>query len=155
MKISVFVLLAGVSAASAATAQTYGRPAYPDNWNGGAPLPPIYGTTYAETQSYRTNTSVTYVQPYAAYTQPQVVYVAPQVYVWGGYDSRRTTGPLVDGPPQSRCIVSTLNGTDWSDGCAGRVHINPADIPYLRAKFSAWRLDSGVVTNLPTDSEYR
>ena len=38
-------VFAAVLTVSAASAQTYGRPAYPDTWNGGPPLPPLHSST--------------------------------------------------------------------------------------------------------------
>lgn len=180
----MYRILSGAAAlalgAGAAMAQQAGGPAYPDNWNGGPPLPPIGGGAY-------------YAQPHAGYVQPraQVVqpgyvqpgyvtpgyvqpgyvqpgyvapgyvqpgYVAPRGYV---YQTQRrvvtyqVAVPAVAGPPQSRCVVAILNGTAYGDaGCIG-VTINPADIPSLRQKFSAYRPNSGYALNLPSDDDYR
>jgi len=196
------LILAALLAASATAgqAQTYGTPAYPDNWQGGPPLAPInqsMGYT-AQSQGYYAQPRVqyvepqeTYVQPY--YAQPQIAYVQPRVQylpaqtygtaytsraygttyasraygttftsrAYGtGYTSRAygttyaSQQPLLKGPPQSRCVVANLNGTALQEGC-GMVSINPADVPMLRQKFSAYRPNSGYVLNLPADSDYR
>jgi len=64
-------LLAALSAVVSATALFADGPAYPDNWNGGPPLPPIgYSRVYVAPAQV-------YVQP--QYYQPQVVYQQPVV----------------------------------------------------------------------------
>jgi hypothetical protein len=159
--------------ATAALSQQYGNWAYPDYWQGGAPLPPLGATAYAQPQGYYvtapqgyvTQPQVTYVQPQMTYVHPQAVHVAPPPVVVQPqrYVTRTVTGtysyqvvvPELSGPPQSRCIVSTLNGTQWTDGCAFKVTINPADVPHLRQKFQNYRPNSGYALNLPTDSDYR
>ncbi len=45
MKNLVVGVFAAALTVSAASAQTYGRPAYPDYWNGGPPLPPLHSST--------------------------------------------------------------------------------------------------------------
>ncbi|NOX38983.1 MAG: hypothetical protein GXP05_00245 [Alphaproteobacteria bacterium] len=182
------LILAALLAASASAgqAQTYGTGAYPDNWQGGPPLPPINQPMgyvqqpqgyYAQPRVQYVEPQETYMQPY--YAQPQVRYAQPQAQVYlqppiryaqpqGRYVQTQTyvtraylgnyiveqRAPLVQGPPQSRCVVANLNGTALQEGC-GMVSINPADAPMLRQKFSAYRRNSGYVLNLPADSEYR
>jgi hypothetical protein len=157
--------------ATAALSQQYGHWAYPDNWQGGSPLPPFGTTGYVQPQAYVTPQYGYVGQPQVTYVQPQGVYVAPQAYVTPQvvvvqpqrYVTRTVTQtysyqvrvPAVAGPPQSRCIVSTLNGTQYEDGCAAQVNINPGDIPHLRAKFQNYRANSGYVLNLPADADYR
>ncbi len=65
-----------------AAAQQAGGVAYPDNWNGGPPLPPInQSRTYAvQPQGYYVQPQVQYVQPRVQYIQPQVQYVQPRNY---------------------------------------------------------------------------
>ncbi len=48
--IAIGFILAAVSA-TALSAQQYGRPAYPDNWSGGPPLPPLGPSPVHVTQS--------------------------------------------------------------------------------------------------------
>jgi len=72
MKSVLFGLLAATVTVAATTALQAGGPAYPDNWNGGAPLPPIgQGNVYY-------GTAQTF-QPQQVYVSPQVAYVTPQV----------------------------------------------------------------------------
>ncbi len=166
--------------ATLATMSQAGGVAYPDNWRGGPPLPPVNNTYYGTYgQAYVTPDNESWeqhvlVQPYVTYARPQTVYVEPTEtystrsyvaygapnYVAPGYDPYYSPGqaPMygaVQGPPQSHCIVSTLNGTQWQDGCAGVVHISPADAPFLRHKFSRYQSNTGYVQNLPTDEDYR
>ncbi len=157
-------------ASGIATAQEWGRPAYPANWHGGPPLPPLGSSApYIEPYTgYRAGTvatpapvaGVVYVQPYAVMIRPDG-YAVPQRYVtrtvkgvyWGTYEYRQRV-PVVQGPPQSRCIVANLNGTALDEGCA-LVSIPFGEEPRLRAKFGNYAPDSGYVTNLPADDDYR
>jgi hypothetical protein len=123
---------------------------------------------YAQPRVQYVEPQETYVQPY--YAQPQIAYVQPRVQylpaqTYGTTYAARAYGtaygttyasqqPLLQGPPQSRCVVANLNGTALQEGC-GMVSINPADVPMLRQKFSAYRPNSGYVLNLPADSDYR
>ncbi len=181
MKAIILGLVATTLMATSAVAQQAGGVAYPSNWAGGPPLPPVgqQYTTYSQTQSY-----VEYVQPQAVYAQPRVVYAQPQVsyyqpqvtYAQPGavyyaqrndvpystanwatiYSSgQRVRGQAVQGPPQSRCLVSTLNGTQWQDGCGLSVNITPADRAYLRQKFSRYQPNTGYALNLPSDEDMR
>ncbi len=158
-------LILSVSAAMVA-AQEWGRPAYPDNWRGGPPLPPLgqvapypqYAPDIRATS--RPVTGVIYVQPYAVYVSPGE-YAVPQRFVtrtvtgvyWGTYEFRQRV-PVVQGPPESQCIVANLNGTALDEGC-GLVSIPAGDESRLRAKFGNYAPDSGYVTNLPADDDYR
>jgi len=161
-KLIIGTAVAAITATTASMSSAGG--AYPDNWAGGPPLPPIGQTTYVQQpQAYYVQPQVQYIQPQVqyiqpqtAYVQPQVQYVQPQAYSTRSYNqtySYQQAAPAVQGPASSRCIVSNLNGTQWQDGC-GQVRINPADVPHLRQKFSAYRPNSGYVLNLPSDFEY-
>lgn len=166
-------------AAGAASAQQMGGPAYPDYWTGGPPLPPIgaaYGARpHAEyvtpgyvSPGYATPGYVTpgyvspgYVTPGVTYVQPGYVapgYVAPRAYAYR-VERRVVTYevavPVVSGPPQSRCVVAVLNGTAYGDASCIGVTINPADMPYLRQKFSSYVPNSGYALSLPSDDDYR
>ncbi len=185
------LILAALLAASASAgqAQTYGTVAYPDNWQGGPPLPPVnqpmgYSLQpqgyYAQPRVQYVQPQEIYVRPYYAqtqvqpqarvylqppvqfvqaqgrYAQPQVRYMQTQPYASRAYSSTYVVQqrlPLVQGPPQSRCVVANLNGTALQEGC-GMVSINQVDAPMLRRKFSAYRPNSGYVLNLPADSDY-
>jgi len=74
-KIAMGLVLAAVSATSL-SAQQYGRPAYPDNWNGGPPLPPLN-----EAPIYTTQGRVIYVNPGEAYVAVGDVYTQSHIVV--------------------------------------------------------------------------
>jgi|GEM_PF-2638036 len=165
-----------------ATASLADGVAYPSNWRGGPPLPPVNGYAEGYTAPVYDNgygyARPVYVQPYVSYAQPRTVhveppevhivpsYIAPSYdayaghnYVGAGYDPYYSPGQgpqagYVQGPPQSRCIVSNLNGTRWQDGCTN-VTVNPMDAPYLRQKFSHYQPNSGYTLNLPADNDER
>ena len=136
--------------------------AYPDNWAGGPPLPPLGATAnyvvqpqvqHIQPQLQHIQPQVQYAQPQVQYSQPQVRYTQPQPIA-----SSRTYGAqpgivAVHGPAGSRCIVAILNG-ERRNGQCGNVWIAPGDQAYLRQKFSAYRPNSGYVLNLPSDDEY-
>jgi len=179
----IFGAIALICTPVIAAAQQWGGGAYPSNWNGGPPLPTI-GQAYQQyappqyAQPYVTYGQPQYAQPQYAqpqyaqpqyaqpqyaqpqYAQPQYAqpqYAQPQYaqpqYSTRGYGFQQQI-PAVQGPADARCIVATLNGVGRQSGCAN-VRINPADYPYLRQKFSAYRLNSGYVLNLPSDSEFQ
>jgi hypothetical protein len=140
-----------------AAAQQWGGGAYPSNWNGGPPLPMYSQPQYA--QPHVTYGQPQYAQPQYAqpqyaqpqYAQPRYQYAQPQ-YAPRGYGFQPQV-PAVQGPADARCIVAILNSGGRQPGC-GYVRIDPADYPYLRQKFSAYRPNSGYVLNLPSDFEY-
>jgi hypothetical protein len=80
MKIFVLGLIAAAVTATFANAQQLGRPAYPDNWNGGAPLPPIgYSTTVVGgSYAYSGSGQVVYVQLQTNRVAVQAVQLHPQ-----------------------------------------------------------------------------
>jgi len=141
------------------TGVTYVQPGYGYQQPQYTYVQPTYGyqpqVTYVQPQ-------VAYVQPQVAYVQPQVAYVQPQVTYGNGAYSTRLYDPYyspeqqsgarsVQGPASSRCIISTLNGTQNQNGCFGTVNINRADYPYLRQKFSRYQPNSGYALNIPSD----
>lgn len=183
MKQIALGLAALACTATFAAAQDYARPAYPDNWNGGTPLPPLgYGGGYATGgQGYYNAPQYGYVAPQpqhgyvappAQYVPPQpqyynpqvytlypppVTYVQPQTYTYRTYTrttTYRAAVPAVQGPPESRCIVANLNGARYTDNCID-VTIRPIEDSYLRQRFSGYRPNSGYTINLPMDGDYR
>lgn len=172
MKHIAMGLAALVCTVTVAAAQDYARPAYPDSWNGGAPLPPLGGggvhTTnghayygapqygYVAPQPQYVPPQSQYYNPQGYYTQPYVAYQQPQAYTYRTYvrtSTYRVAVPAVQGPPESRCIVANLNGARYTENCID-VTVRPNEDAYLRQKFSGYRRNSGYTINLPMDGDY-
>lgn len=109
-----------------ASADQYGRPAYPDYWYGGPPLPPLGHAQpmYSDGYSYRPSYSYT-----PSYSHPTTTY-APQTRVTVTTTIRvhQTTGW---NGTSANCIVSNLYGTHWQDGCE-KLNLTPSEAAYLR-----------------------
>ncbi|MCB1368783.1 MAG: hypothetical protein KDK00_13520 [Rhodobacteraceae bacterium] len=185
MKQIALGLVALACTATFAAAQDYGRPAYADNWNGGAPLPPLgaggqaYYTApqyiYAAPQAHygyvAPQPQYTYVAPQVQYVPPQPQYYNPQGYVvqpYGIYQQPQTyTYRKYVGTTSYRAAVPAVQGPPESRCIVANlngarytdncmdVNIRPVEDAYLRQKFSGYRRNSGYTTNLPMDGDFR
>jgi len=80
MKSVILFVAASALIGGAVDAQETGVPAYPANWNGGAPLPPVGQTSYAQRQGYHAEAQGSYLEPQVCRTQQRVFHAEPRQY---------------------------------------------------------------------------
>lgn len=94
-----------------ALADQAGRPAYPNNWTGGPPLPPLDPANAPDQSAY------------------SYYPLAPPPYGTSGHMQVYTTTTI-----SADCIRSNLNGTHWQDGCR-KLNLSYAEAAKLRREY--------------------